>query len=188
MVPSSPRGLNPAATSARPAGPAGTRPGSAGYSVKSERVQLARVNASGASNATGTAIARINNPSRRLSCSVSVAFEPDSPQAIPNYAGATYTLTAMRPGTNASKEARLHTILAATALPHAYEMDTAIRAIEVSAALTIPLTAGAAAIPGDWVLVVEWEPNQNLCIEDYEAQLARASAYLARGPSAPLAP
>lgn len=137
--------------------------------IKAVAVKLARVETSGAANTTGTPKATIKNPSRRLSCMFSLTFEPDEPKAVASYTSSTWTVQAMRPNRRTGKRGELHALVSAQALPNAYELDSAIRELKIATSLAIPTTAGAAAIAGDWVLLVEWEPNQPaMCDKEIE--------------------
>lgn len=122
--------------------------------------KMGRVETSGTSQTSATRKATILNPSRRLSCSISLSFEPDQPVTLTGYGtGCVWTLTAYRMNPENRRVATLHTIESGQALPRLYEVDTAVRLIEVSAVMTIPQSA-AGNVAGDWILACEWEPNQ----------------------------
>lgn len=171
----------------RPAGPQAQAGGATG--VYQTRIPLAQVNTSGTSNPTATAIARVFNPSKQLSCAFSVAFEPSSLiTPVANFQSAKWTTTAMRPGGRDAREAYLHAIESAINLPRLYEMETAVRMVEISCALTVPLDGGGAAIAGNWVVTAEWEPDQPMCDDDVAALYAKCALLVAVRPTSPLAP
>lgn len=154
---------------------------------KPVRVQLARVNSSGAALASVSVAARIQNPAARLVCQFSISFEPDTPQAFSNFNSAVWSAQAIREGAE-GREAQLHAIFSAQTLPQLYEISTGVRAIDVTATLTIPLTAGAAAIPGNWLLEVQWEPAIPMCSDELAALYSRCTARRTKDPAGPLAP
>lgn len=160
-----------------------------GVEPKVLRVPLATVAASGTTRLTVDVAARVAHPSRRLSCYMSIGFEPTAALGItPNVQTSTWVIRAMRPGTRNGRESFLHEVKAASALPDGYEVDSAVRMFLVTATLKIPLDGAGAAIPGTWVLQAEWEPSLDLCQEDLDQQLARAEAQLVTAPAGPLAP
>jgi hypothetical protein len=147
-------------------------------SPKSERVVLGTV--TGASLiTTGTARARVTNPSSRYMLGMSIAFEPTNPSGGSINSNSTaWTINAIRPGGDEGREARGHEVQAATNAPDFYEVNSTVREFEIIAALTVPLDAGGAAIVGVWVLVAEWEPAMSLCQEDIDYVYGRAAATL----------
>lgn len=124
-------------------------------------VTLARVAAAGGSASSATVVASIINPSRRLSCSFRVGFEPAAGSSIPaSYGSSTWTVRAVSPNRITRGKADMHLIRDTEVLPEGYEIDSAVRELRVSCVLGLPLDAAAATIAGQWVLYCEWEPNQ----------------------------
>lgn len=143
---------------------------------------IARVNTSGTSNTTGTPIVWVRNPSRRLSCFVSVSFEPDVTATIGSYTSSTYGMTAYRRNRTNARLAELHTLLTSgTSLPHAMEFDSAVRVIRVATSLAIP-TVGGSSVAGNWVCSCEWEPNQPMDDDTVRALLNLCDVELAGEP------
>lgn len=143
------------------------------FRTKSVSVPIARSSASGSAGNSATVKCLIQLPSRRLSCAFSVSFEPDSSQRVASYAVApTWTATALRRNPVSNKVGTLHSIFSGRSLPELYEVDTAVRLIELSVLVTVAQDGAAATIPGVWVLLVEWEPNQDMAsCPGEEAQL-----------------
>lgn len=166
---------------------AGARTSLYGPGINRKVVPIGRVNTSGTQRTSGDIVARIYNPSRKLSCGFSVAFDPDTKQAISSYAGATWTPRAMQAGANGG-EAELHTLETSQPLPRMYELDSAIRIVRLTCSLRIPTDATPTSIAGNWVLVVEWEPNQLMCIEEVNELYANCSVVLSQQLAGPLAP
>lgn len=129
-------------------------------------LSLAKVNTSGTTRTSASVAARIDNPSARLVHSFSLAFEPKTPQAFTNYQSAVYSATAIRPRLD-GRESTLHAIFSNRSLPELWEVSSAVRGIIVEATLKIPLTAAAAEVEGEWVLVAEWEPAMPMCEEEF---------------------
>jgi hypothetical protein len=167
--------------------PAGAVAGGGWIEPKLLRVPLAKVNGSGTQRTSVSVAARIDNPAARLVCSFSIGFEPEVPQTIADYQSSVWSADGIRPGA-AGREAGLHNIFATQPLPELYEISSALRAVQVSATLQIPLTAGAAAIPGLWVLVVEWEPAMPMCEAEVAALYSRCGARGVLDAAGPLAP
>jgi hypothetical protein len=134
--------------------------------IKAVSKVLARVNTAGTQVLTATVRATIKNPSRRLSCMFSLTFEADDNQVPNSYTSAAWTARAIRRNRITGKSGQLHTLVSSQALPNAYELDSAIREILITAALAIPATSAPATLPGNWVLLVEWEPNQPAMCQD----------------------
>lgn len=146
-----------------------------GYPLRIHPVskELARVATTGTTNTTATVRATIRNPSRRLSCCFTIAFETPDGQRPANYSGADWTVRAMRKNRITGRTAPMHLLQDAIELPAGYELDSAIREIEVAADLTVPVSSAPAAIAGSWVLLVEWEPNQpSMCDDEIERLFA----------------
>lgn len=167
-------------------GPAGATKGGAALGIKRISVPLAKVNSAGTTRTSATVAARIVNPSRRLSCALSVAFELETQGSITTYSSATWTVRALRPGGDDGRESELHTIESGIALPRMYELDSAIRALLVTCSVTIPQRSGT-NLAGDWRLVVEWEPNITMCEEEILALYSQCDASLVLKTD-PLAP
>jgi len=188
-------GLKPLLWTPGPAETAPQSPVAAGLSTaagfagpKQIRTVLAKVNTSGTTLTSASVAARIDNPAARLVCGFSLSFEPKIPQVFTNYASAAWTATAMRPGGGTGREAKLHNIFSAQALPQLYEIASAVRSVLIEATVTIPLTAGAVAIEGEWVLVSEWEPGMPMCLDEIAALYARCNAQVVLAPASALAP
>jgi hypothetical protein len=152
------------------------------------RVVLLKVNASGTQRLTASVAARIQNPATRLVCSFSISFEPETPQPFSNFNSSVWSAQAIREGTVEGREAQLHSIFSSQTLPQLYEISTGVRAIDVTATLAIPLTAGAAAIPGSWVLESQWEPAIPMCAEELATLYAKCLAKQTLVAAGPLAP
>jgi hypothetical protein len=151
---------------------AGGTGGAGNYTeVNRQRFVLAKVNATGTSHTSDTVTARITNPSARLNCCFSVGFEPDTSQEPAPFTPGdfTWTLTALRPGGTDGREARLHVIEDSKDLGRAYEVETAVKLIEVAATIGVPVDGAAAAIPGRWILEVIWEPAIPMCTSEVKA-------------------
>lgn len=134
--------------------------------IKTVSQALCRINSNSSTSGSVTVRASVLMPSRRLSCMISLAFESGDGQTPNGFNSSTWVLRAIRRNEATGRRARLHT-LASESLPSGYELDSAIREVEVEATLKAPLTAGSAAIAGEWVLLVEWEPNQpSMCEEE----------------------
>jgi len=129
--------------------------------IKTANKRVCRVETSGAPNLTGAPVCWIRNPSSRISCCISLSFEPDVQATIGSYTAATYTMRAWRRNLVTGKTSELHTLQPATNLPHAYELDSAVNLVRLVTALAIPTVAGV-AVAGDWVLQCEWQPNTPL--------------------------
>lgn len=159
-------------------GPAGMAAG-VGVPIKSERLVLGTV--SGASLVTTANVtARVDNPSGRLNYSLSLAYEPNA-SGTPVVAGAnptTWSIQAMRPGIDGGRDAYLHSVLASTNAPYLWEGISAVRQFQVATVLYVPVDGAAAAVPGRWVLVAEWEPALDLCAEDISQLFSRCRARL----------
>ncbi len=171
--------------------PAGLGPSAAGFASAKQLdppLVLARVNSSGTTRTSVSVAARIVNPTARLICSFGIGFEPDTQQAIGSFPLAVWSATAMRPGGNRGREARFHAIFTSQALPQQYEIASAVRLVLLEATLTIPLTGGAVAIPGNWILSVEWEPAMPMCPEEISALYGRCTAQRSLDPAGDLAP
>lgn len=143
---------------------------------------LARVETSGSQNLTSSPIAWIKNPSRRLSCFISLSFEPDTPGVVGSYTSSTYSLEAWRKNRTNGKTAQLHALLSSTNLPHAYELDSAIRLIKLAGTLAIP-TIGGSSAAGNWVALCEWEPNQTIDETTLRALLRECDVELQGDPA-----
>jgi hypothetical protein len=170
--------------SARPAG----TPGIGGMiRANTKRLVLARVNTSGTTRTSADVTATIINPAARLICSFSLSFDPDSPQSFANYNSAVWSARGIRIG-DGGRQAALHEIFTSEALPQLYEASTAVRVIEVSATLTIPLTAAAATVAGNWVLEAQWEPGIPMCEEEIAALYSQTGLSLGLAAPGALAP
>jgi hypothetical protein len=167
--------------------PAGT-PGIGGM-IRAARksVVLARVESAGTSRTSASVAALINNPAARLVCGFSISFEPDTVQAISNYNSAAWTATAMRVGED-GRQSALHAIFTSQVLPQLYEVSTAVRQILITATVTIPLTAAAAAIPGRWICEAQWEPGMPMCEEEIAALYSQTGLSVALAAPGSLAP
>jgi len=165
-----------------------TRAG-AGVGIHRQRQPLVRVGLAGSGQLTGTVVAWVHTPTSRLRCGVSLAYESDTPHVITSYASAAWTITAMREGTGGGREAELHALVTAQALPNMYELDSSIRLLRVSCDLTVPqpssVNPSSLATSGNWVLVAEWEPNMAMCDEDVLAFYNQCSANIGQ-TTAPL--
>jgi len=150
-------------------------------------VSLARVESSGTSRTSASVAALVVNPAARLICSFSITFEPDTVQALANYNSAVWSARAMRVGED-GRQAQLHEIFTSEGLPQLYEVGTAVRLIMLSATVTIPLTAGAAAIPGRWICEAQWEPAMPMCEDEIAALYSQTGLSVALAPPGSLAP
>lgn len=135
---------------------------------------LAVCNLSGTSNTSGTAYARIVNPSARLRCTFSVSFQPAIAGAITDYgvSGSTWDVRAMSPGSNGGPDSELHLLQSSQSLPRSYELDSGIKVVRVTAGLQIPRRS-AVEIAGNWVIEVEWEPSVPMCADELQALFGR---------------
>lgn len=140
------------------------------YRIKPLSIVLARVpSTAGAANSV-TMRATIKNPSRRLSCMFSIAFEADVTEVPNSYNSSTWTVRAMRKNRMTNRTGQMHLLVNGQALPNGYELDSAIRELLITATLAPPLRVdGTTVIPGNWVLLAEWEPNQPaMCEKEIE--------------------
>jgi hypothetical protein len=170
--------------SARPAG----TPGIGGMiRANTKRLVLARVNTSGTTRANVAVAATIINPAARLVCAFSLSFDPDTVQAFANYNSSVWSARAMRIG-EGGRQAALHEIFTSEALPQLYEVSTAVKVIQISATLTIPLTAAAASVAGNWILEATWEPGIPMCEEEISALYSQTGLSIALAPAGDLAP
>lgn len=168
--------------------PAGSVAGGGWIEDKPVRVVLAKVNTSGSANTSAAVAADIYVPGARVIAGISLSFEPKQPQAFTNYNSAVWSLSAARPGRGEGRRAALHSIFSSQALPQLYEVSSAVRLYVMTATLTVPLTAGAAAIEGEWVLEVDYEPAMPMCEPEVTGMYALCSVVQTIKPSGPLAP
>jgi hypothetical protein len=167
--------------------PAGT-PGIGGMIRPNRKtVVLARVNSAGTTRTSASVAALVVNPAARLICSLSISFEPDTVQAIGSFAAATWTATAQRIGED-GRQSQLHPIFTSQVLPQLYEVSTGVRLILLTATVTIPLTAAAAAIPGRWICEAQWEPGMPMCEEEVAALYSQTGLSVALAAPGSLAP
>jgi len=159
--------MNDFVASRRPVGPSGT----AGNGLQKEVLRKAIEFRGGIGAATNYALAF--NPSRRLSCSIEVFFETvqnlTAAQLVSVY-NATWNLKAMAKGAARHGSAPLHDVVSSAngnsvvelALPHSYELDTAIRVLQIATVATGgPTTIGGSTLGlGFWWIRGRWEPNQ----------------------------
>lgn len=183
------RGGHPGAGQSAPQSelPAGSADGGGFIEPLVRRVVLAKVNTAGTSRTSAAVAARIYNPAARLVCSFSVTFEPRTPQDFSNYNSATWSVRVMR-GAFEGREAKLHALFTGIALPEQYEVTSAARSLLIESTVTIPQTAAAAAIEGEWVLQVEWEPAISMCPGEAAALYSRCGATQTLRAAGPLAP
>jgi hypothetical protein len=151
------------AITGKPAGQ-GTRPGSIGRKV--ERKQLARVESAGTSQPTGDVTCRILNPSRRLTCTFAIVFEPDTVQTLVFPGAAVWTPRGFIPGGDGGREVLVHALETGIAIPRMYELDSMLPGVNIAATLAVVTNLAAATVPGTWVLRAAWEPNQPVCEDE----------------------
>lgn len=125
---------------------------------------LARSWVAGTPNQPLLVRSRIYTPSSRLSCSLAISFEPDTPRVIDNYNNAdepadSFVEFSAYHRDSTGKLAKSYTT-AAFDLPHARELDTHYPIFEIDSYLAVP--GGVLKLLGNWILTVEWEPN--VCI------------------------
>lgn len=137
---------------------------------------IARSWAAGPTNQPMETKCRIYTPTPRLSCSISIGFEPDTPRVITTYdnidpvGGDTesYVRFSGFQRNSTGKLAKSFTFppptIDALPLPISRELDTNYPLMEVDAFLSIP--GGTLKVLGNWILTVEWEPS--VCIPPNE--------------------
>ena len=86
------------------------------------------------------------------------------------------------------REAALHFLFEAQDLPEMYEIASAARVVQLSATLTIPQTAAAAAIAGRWICEAQWEPAMPMCEDEIAALYSQTGLSVGLAPGGPLAP
>lgn len=171
---------------ARSERPAGERQGiGSTLGPKLLAVALAKVNSSGTTQLTGTVVARLRNPSRRLGCGFQIHFETASRILVNTYDVASLWTTRVY---DPDGDHLLHEIQTSLSLPRQYEMETFAPGVQITAVLGLPKDGAAAVIPGTWVLRVRWEPVVPMCDEETRSLYSGAEAYLDRGLTSPLAP
>jgi hypothetical protein len=152
-------------------------------------VPLVKVNTAGTSQTSGTVVARIRNPSRKLGCAFQIHFEVHQAdgRTVASFAGAPSNVWTTRVYDPTGGHI-LHTIQTDQTLPRQYEMETFAPGVQITATLGLPLDVAAAAIAGTWVMVVRWEPVVPMCDEEIRALYNQCTAVLERGLAIPLAP
>lgn len=142
------------------------------FRIYSKHVLLSKVLSSSTTGLVSI-VAAVKNPSRRLSCFISVAFEPSSKQPVASYSTQpVWSVTPLRLNRHTNQRVPLQVLSYASAanLPAAIEVDTAVREFRIAGSLYVPKDSTPATIAGDWVLLVEWEPNQpGMCVDEWEA-------------------
>lgn len=135
---------------------------------------------------TGTAIAIVRTSSEKLRCHISIGFSAAvgmvNQQPPGEFWGAAVTLRALRPGDADVNEGELHTIVSGLALPVGYELDSEVRGVKVTAALSYvsidPAFGTGFDFEGDWVLGVTWEPAEPMCDDEAALLYAGCGVYL----------
>lgn len=169
----------------RPAGERQVVAGAMGPRVKD--VPLARVATAGAAQTSGTVIAKIRNPSRKLGCGFQVHFEAASRIAVNAFDGSPANLWTTRVY-DPEGDHLLHFLQEAMTIPRQYEMETFAPGVQLSIVLGLPRDAGGNTIAGNWILRVRWEPVIPMCDDEARALGAAAEAWLEVGLANPLAP
>lgn len=169
----------------RPAGERSLAAGALGARVR--EVLLAKVNTSGTSQTSGTVVAKLRNPSRKLGCGFQIHFEAKSRIAINAFDGAPANLWTTRVY-DPDGDHMLHELQSSVTIPRQYEMETFAPGVAITAVLGIPRDGGGTTIEGTWVLRVRWEPVIPMCDDEARALFGAAEAWLERGLAAPLAP
>ena len=179
-------GMGPGRGPIKPPGP----PGSTSDRIASLVIPqlLGRVNSAGTSNTSDVIVAKVRNPSSRLRCIIEGIFQPDAGVAVNSYTAPSWILRAMRGAADGYREVELHTIESGLALPRAYELDSAVSLVQVTATITIPTDVAAAVITGNWSLIARWEANQPLCEADLLALYAMCGCEVVTKQVIPLAP
>lgn len=111
---------------------------------------------------TGTAKARVIVPDPNLVVGMTLGFEMNTPGIISSYNTATWSATLVRPG---RRDADLHALWTTETLPQGRSVSGLVGDIALSAAMTIPTSAGTGA-PGQWVLEVTFKAAVPMCPED----------------------
>lgn len=182
-----PPGFSPARTTAlKPPGGEGASLASVGRKVLHQ--VIGRVNTSGTTNTSDTVVAKMLNPSSRLRGIIEAFFVADTQQLVNDYQSPSWVLRALRPPGNGYREAELHVVENGLALPRAYEIDSLVRAMRISATITIPLTPAAASIAGNWVISATWEPNTPMCDDEVLELYDKCGLELVTKQTEPLAP
>lgn len=170
-----------------PGAPAGSLVRAGGYKNHLYAL-LGEVRASGTTQTTATAVARILNPSKALNLVYGVVFEPANPITIDSFQTAAWTHRVFVPATAGFREVLGQALETGIALPKLYEADSGAPGILITATLAIPLDASAAAIPGRWLARAWWEPTVPMCEADVRGLFAMCSISRDSGPTIPLAP
>ena len=152
-------------------------------------VPLVKVNTSGTTQTSGTIVARIRNPSRKLGMAFQIHFEAHQAdgRTVDSFAGAPSNVWTTRVYDPEGGHL-LQIIQTDATLPRQYEVETFAPGIQITATLGLPLDVAAAAIAGTWVMVVRWEPVVPMCEDETRALYAQCAATLERGLAIPLAP
>jgi hypothetical protein len=153
------------------------------------RVPLAKANTSGTTQTSGTVVARIRNPSRKLGCGFQIHFEVHQAdgRTVNTFDGAPGNLWTTRVYDPEGGHL-LHEIQSSVTIPRQYEMETFAPGVQVTAVLGLARDIAAAAIAGTWVLTARWEPVVPMCDDEVRALYAQCAATLERGLAIPLAP
>ena len=156
---------------------------------KIHRLPLAKANTSGTTQTSGTIVARLRNPSRKLGCGFQIHFEVHQAdgRTVESYDAAPANLWTTRVYDPEGGHV-LHTIQSSVAIPRQYEMETFAPGVQITAVLGLPRDIAAGAIAGTWVLITRWEPVVPMCDDEVRALYAQCAVTLDRGLTAPLAP
>lgn len=128
---------------------------------------------SDAGTATGTSRSRVYTPSSRLRVTFGIAFFPTGGTTEQPTIAATGVWTA-KPTLRdpvSGRHAPLQDLFTDQTLPDAYEADSAMERVDITA--TLPHVASTA---GHWILICQWEPN--VIIDDAELDHLFASCDL----------
>ena len=175
------------AASERPAGERNVSLGALGPKILP--VPLAKVNTSGTTQTSGTIVARLRNPSRKLGCGFQIHFEVHQTdgRTVNSFAAAPANVWTTRVY-DPDGGHLLHELQNSVTIPRQYEMETFAPGVQITATLGLPLDIAAAAIAGTWVLLVKWEPVIPICDDEARSLYSQCAVTLERGLAIPLAP
>lgn len=111
-----------------------------------------------------TGDARVIVPSARLSFGFALGFNPDNAEDATIAAGWTATANAWK-RSKSGVLVRTSNIFTNLAMPFTWESPGTI-ADEVRIAIAAPNAPGTGTVPGKWILIGSWEPNQPIELEE----------------------
>ena len=138
--------------------------------IKSRSVVLARVNTSGTTLTSASAVARIRNPSRRLSLIVTIAFEADGNQRPASYGTSVWQMRAMRPNRVTGRTAPLHLVVA-DALLLEFELQLLIEIVHLVPGVLLVLREIEAAAVRDPFKLAKIRRGERVLVLDVHGHL-----------------